>query len=228
MKASNILATALLAASTASGWDLSKRCENYPDLCLLSFIWCDYNGHCSLPSEVYPREITSNTEYPLILSDTNYTIQWQAKRQSDVPVRLKWSFGHLAWETNVTGTEFIFNPGDILNSFPTQQQPNASVADAWYAASQFPSNIISISRANMNKSSGEGDYSQQFMVQPGSMKEYLGTQIAIEYNKWKLGVGIGVGLGVPFLLAVTALITWLVCKKTMKKPEKKQVEMASQ
>ncbi|RWA10135.1 hypothetical protein EKO27_g4983 [Xylaria grammica] len=126
--------------------------------------------------------------------------------------------------TDVTGTEFIFNPNDILNSFPTQQWPNVSRGDAWYAASQSPLNIIRISRANevQNDSHPVGDYSRQFTVQPGLIKNYIDTQREIgynkEHNKWKLGVGLGVGLGVPFLIATTASITWLACKRTVKWP----------
>ncbi|KAJ8132604.1 hypothetical protein O1611_g1018 [Lasiodiplodia mahajangana] len=226
MKAFRILGAALLIASTVSGWDVSKRCEDYPDLCLLSFIWCDYKGHCSLPPNTYPKDITSNTEYPLILSHTNYTIRWQAKNQTNVPIRLRWRLDNLIWETNVTGTEFIFNADAILSSFPTPQSPDASVADAWFSASRSPSNIISIGRADRNASTAESiaDSSQQFIVQSLWMEDYLATQVKIEYSKWKFGVGLGVGLGVPFLLAITVLITWLVCKKTMKRPGEKHVE----
>ncbi|GAW11491.1 hypothetical protein ANO14919_008370 [Xylariales sp. No.14919] len=165
MRTFNALLTAFLVASTILGWDVSERCKDYPDLCLLLF--------------------------------------------------------------NITGTEFIFNPNDILDSFPTQQWPNISRGDAWYAASQSPLNIIRISRANevQNDSHPVGDYSRQFTVQPGLIKNYIDTQREIgynkEYNKWKLGVGLGVGLGVPFLIAITASTTWLVCKRTMKWPGEK-------
>ncbi|KAI1119682.1 hypothetical protein F5Y10DRAFT_292579 [Nemania abortiva] len=213
-----------------------KRCEFHPDLCLLSFVWCDGNGHCSLPPGAYPRNASSsNTGYPLLLSDTNYTIRWQAKNQSltDVPVQLTWlidDHSNLHWETNVTGTEFIFNPGEILNSFPTPRSPSTSIGDAWYAASQFPS-VISIFRADVNPSRVDGllgDRSQEFIVQSYQTEEYLSTQVQLEYNKWKFGVGLGVGLGVPFLLALAVLATWLVCKKTMTKSVGKRAEATPQ
>ncbi|KAI0102735.1 hypothetical protein GGR51DRAFT_278010 [Nemania sp. FL0031] len=226
MKTFHIISTTLFLASTVLGWDLSKRCEDYPDLCLLSFIWCDHMGHCSLPPNTYPKEITSNTEYPLILSHTNYTIRWQAKSQTDVPVRLRWRMDDIVWETNVTGPEFVFNADAIISSFPTPQSPNVSVADAWFAASRSPSNIISIGRADLNAShaNSTADASQQFIVQSSWMEEYLATQVQIEYNRWKFGVGLGVGLGVPFLLIIAVLTIWFVCKKTMKRPDRKHVE----
>ncbi|KAI0406549.1 hypothetical protein F4802DRAFT_102973 [Xylaria palmicola] len=229
MKTSTALATALLVASTVSGWDVEKRCGDLPDLCFLSFIWCDFKspGHCSLPPEVYPQFITSNTEYPIILVDTNYTVKWLAKQGNDEPVTFQWTMNYLTWETNVTGTEFVFNANDIINSFPTEKYPNAGPADAWYAASRSPENIFSITRAKTEGNVGY-DFSQQFMVQPGILKNYLETQRKIEYNKWRLPVGLSVGLGVPFLLVVTAAVTWLVCRRTMKKPESKPVELNPQ
>ncbi|KAI1347142.1 hypothetical protein F5Y01DRAFT_256576 [Xylaria sp. FL0043] len=229
MRTSTILATTVLAVSTAWSWNISKRCEDNGDLCFLSFIWCDYKGHCSLPPEVYPQEITSNTEYPMILADRNYTIKWESKDNSHGPIRLQWQMDKVNWETNVTGTEFIFNAAKILNSFPTEQHPNISAGDAWYAASQWPANIISITYANLNTNfNAPFDTTQQFIVQPSIVKDYIETQVKIQYNRWKLGVGLGVGLGVPFLVGLTALVTWLVCKRMMKKPQRRPMEMALQ
>ncbi|KAI1131668.1 hypothetical protein F5Y10DRAFT_53683 [Nemania abortiva] len=233
MKTSNALATALLVALTVSGWDVSKRCEDLPDLCFLSFIWCDEKdlGHCSLPPEVYPKSIRSDAQVPIVLSDTNYTIKWLAKQKSDEPVTFTWVIRNVTWETNVTGTEFGFNANDIIYSFPTEQHPNVSPADAWFQASGSPENWFIIARANKPRDANgivESDYSQQFMVQSSGLKDYFRTQRQIEYNKWKLPVGLSVGLGVPFLLAVTALVTWLICKRTMKKSEDKPVEMNPQ
>ncbi|KAI0100754.1 hypothetical protein GGR51DRAFT_575241 [Nemania sp. FL0031] len=230
MKTSNALATALLVALSVSCWDVEKRCEDLPDLCFLSFIWCDSKdpGHCSLPPEVYPESIRSDAQFPIILSDTNYTIKWLAKQNSDEPVTFTWVIRNVTWETNVTGTEFVFNANDIIYSFPTEQHPNISPADAWFEASGSPENWFSIARANKPRDANgivESDSSQQFMVEPSGLKDYLRTQRQIEYNKWKLPVGLSVGLGVPFLLAITALVTWLICKRTMKKPEEKPIEM---
>ncbi|KAJ3579471.1 hypothetical protein NPX13_g1099 [Xylaria arbuscula] len=226
-----LLATVLLLVPTVLGLDLEKRCEEKEDLCLLSFVWCNWRDNsrdCSLPDDTYPRSTTNNVEYPIILADTNYTIKWKSTKGKDGPVTFKWGMENLTWETAVTGTKFRFNPSEIISSFPTDKYPNASPADAWYGSTRFPMNIITITRAEVNQSEGvteSSDFSDQFLVQSGIAIEYLETQRKLEYNKWKLRVGLSVGLGVPVLLIITALTTWLLCKARMQKLVQKPMEL---
>ncbi|KAJ4179533.1 hypothetical protein NW755_012442 [Fusarium falciforme] len=70
---------------------------------------------------------------------------------------------------------------------------------------------------------GWQDMSSQFSVQNGWVAAAARAQYDIgkqkEANKWKLGVGIGVGLGVPFMMAVTGLLTWWFTKKKLTSTE---------
>lgn len=222
MKLSLPLISAL--APTVLAWDISKRECRSEDLCLQSFLWCPPDGgsSCSYPPDAYPLRKPSwsrTVNAALLLSDGAYTLSWKKPPHIDDPVTVVWSFGNdTSWETNATGTELILEPGKILSSFPTTQYPNVSSAEAWYAASQQPSNTITISLPSRADRHGRfpSDFSQQFIVEPGWMRRYLDIQATIareeEHNKWRLGVGVGVGVGVPVLLVLTAFVTWRLVK----------------
>ncbi|KAI0164595.1 hypothetical protein GGR57DRAFT_514600 [Xylariaceae sp. FL1272] len=223
MKVNKILATTISSVSLALAWDVQKnRCDHFKlDLCLKSFQWCDTrHGGCSLPEGAYPDKPASTKDIiPLLDPDMNYTLQWQTS-ELEVPVTISWVIGEgIGWETNVTGkTELIFNPREILNSFPTPQYPKNSSADAWHAI-YYPSGI------GLSQAGQQSDASQPFTIGQGLYKKYLKQQRENEYNRWKKGVGLGVGLGVPVLLILTALVTWLTTKRMMRKSEPKQIEM---
>ncbi|KAJ2989295.1 hypothetical protein NUW58_g3541 [Xylaria curta] len=117
----------------------------------------------------------------------------------------------VVWETNTTALEYIFNPGKVLDSFPTPQAPRMTREEAWYNASQYRGNVLIISQP---EAVGMGDnfplaLSQQFTVQSDVVEDYIQTQIDIsrqtEYNKWRLGVSIGLGIGLPSLVVAAAL-----------------------
>ncbi|KAI0513249.1 hypothetical protein F5B22DRAFT_656958 [Xylaria bambusicola] len=85
----------------------------------------------------------------------------------------------------VSGTGFLFNPEAIIYSFPSERYPDASPADAWLGAPRWPSNTITIARANANQSdvSREGsDFSDQFLLQPSILSDYLRIRRKLEYN----------------------------------------------
>ncbi|KAI1177763.1 hypothetical protein F4777DRAFT_576580 [Nemania sp. FL0916] len=221
---SSLLSAAALLVPIALGWDITKRkCPSY-DLCFQSFLWCppDASESCSFPPGAYAMKPppSRSVNAALLIADTNYTVAWTKTPPVDDPVTVQWNIARdIKWRTNITGTEFILEPGKILDSFPTTEYPNVSSAEAWHAATQDPTNSLTISRFSRPGRTGiiPSDFSQQFIVQPLWMRQYLSTQATISrdetYNKWKLGVGIGVGVGVPVLLVLTVLATLSFVKK---------------
>ncbi|KAI1332930.1 hypothetical protein F5Y16DRAFT_394240 [Xylariaceae sp. FL0255] len=218
MKFHHFPSTAILFTSVVSAFSLSDHCNNQPDICLQSFLWC-YTSHggCTFQPGVYPASLTTPKDPPLVRADQNYTINWLAKNTSDTrPFTFKYNFGNISWETNLTETSFNFNPWEILSSFPTEAFPNVTTGDAYYEAVRFGENTLVISRAGAGPDftvlDSDGVYvnladtSMEFTVGvAGDPSAWLNTQRAIEYNKWKKGVGIGVGIGVPVLLTAMAL-----------------------
>ncbi|KAI1323689.1 hypothetical protein F5Y16DRAFT_424837 [Xylariaceae sp. FL0255] len=164
---------------------------------------------------VYPLSVSNPYASPLVLSYKNFTIEWKENDASATsPVTFRYGWSHIYWETNVTGTSFVFNAASIIDSFPTEVWPTVSAADAWYEAQNAVTSILSIRRSGGDVTDGS-DMSMQFVLDTGGAGPYLDTQRALEYNKWRLGVGIGVGIGVPILLAITAFTAMFVTKKKM-------------
>lgn len=121
-------------------------------------------------------------------------------------------------------TSFLFNPYQILRDLYGNDQANATEFLATLAlAASGPGNIIRISQPeralaeNNTTPLAYTDYSSQFTIQNGWVPMYLDAQRSIVAGDYqhgiRLGVGIGVGLGVPFVVAITAVVTWLVCRK---------------
>ncbi|KAI1379885.1 hypothetical protein F4677DRAFT_407911 [Hypoxylon crocopeplum] len=233
-----------LFMSTVIGWDPSQRdCSGAP-LCLTSFKWCDPNGAgCYFPNGAYSSSATPRQSvYALLVESRNFTISWKLDiKNKDTPVRVRWALAaNSTWETNTTDSQIIFNPRDILSSFPLPSAPNLSAAEAEYNAIKDVSNTISISQPgiqNEEESSSSAtnapfDVSDQFVVATG-IEAFLKAQNELghrdEYGKWRLGVGIGVGLGAPILMIVTVLITGIVVRKRMAKSpvaHNKPIEMS--
>ncbi|KAI1124431.1 hypothetical protein F5Y10DRAFT_280194 [Nemania abortiva] len=185
-------------------------------LCLTSFKQCDdyYDEGCSEPPDAYPWMVSDNSaQLPALLGGINYTISWVfgPRGRTDVPVRIQWQMNSIVWETNTTESEYIFNPGEVLGSFPTPLAPNMTRENAWFNASQYTKNMLILSQPGAVLAGKDFPMttSQPFTVQPIIIKDYIQTQIDItrktEYNKWKLGLGIGLGIGIPFLVIATTL-----------------------
>ncbi|KAI1818114.1 hypothetical protein GGS20DRAFT_581817 [Poronia punctata] len=226
MKLSLIPIAAALTTHSALAWDISKEHKcNSEELCLQSFLWCppSHNGEsCTYPPDAYPLKPPSHggINPALLLSGKSYNIAWKkTQHRDDSRVRVQWKMpGGFSWETNTTKTEFVLEPGKILDSFPTAQYPNVSKEEAWHSVTQGVTNVITITFASDGDiPEGPWDTSQQFVVQSSWVEQYLSTQATMTrketYDKWKLGVGVGVGVGVPLLLALTALVTRLVVKR---------------
>ncbi|KAI0154185.1 hypothetical protein GGR57DRAFT_502764 [Xylariaceae sp. FL1272] len=185
--------------------------------------WCDpyHVGRCSLPPGAYPDHIRGGHRIPLLNAYENYTINWRTN-DPDVPTLVEWQ--GVGWVKNFTGTGFIFNASEILNSLPNA----TSRHEAWLAASRptfFLFGKPPDPKARVTIKYG----SDWFRVgNIDNIGEYMHAQREIEYNVWKKGVGLGVGLGVPALLVVTALVTWKLCKKSMKRAEKTEMEASAQ
>ncbi|RYP84829.1 hypothetical protein DL769_001092 [Monosporascus sp. CRB-8-3] len=236
-----------LFVSTVIGWDPSQRdCSDAP-LCLTSFKWCDSRGSegCYFPDGVYSVSVNPvHVIYALLVEDKNYTVSWKIdSRNKDIPVRVQWAFTRNdIWETSTRDSQIIFNPREILNSFPLHPaQSNPSRAEAEYIAIKDMRNVITISQPDLRKE-GESpnpaddyprDTTDQFVVATVITEDFLKAQKKIrhhdEYNNWKLGVGLGAGLGAPILMAGTALGTWIVLRKGMMEtpgPRNRPIEMS--
>ncbi|KAI3318237.1 hypothetical protein HD806DRAFT_526401 [Xylariaceae sp. AK1471] len=204
------------------------------EICLTSFRHCE-NHHdegCSTPPGAYTLLTSDRTvQAPALIDGTNYTLSWKLGPHKDAPVRIQWKIVDVGvvWETNTTESEYLFNPGKILASFPTPQALGMTSESAWFRASHNPTNELVFSQPEAGDSRGNYPqaFSQQFTVQPVFVETYLQTQAEIsrntEYNKWKLAVGIGVGLGVPLLLAVTAFGVFKVVKEKSRKQMNKDI-----
>ncbi|KAI1186313.1 hypothetical protein F5B17DRAFT_441174 [Nemania serpens] len=218
MKPYQFAATVSLFAHSAFGVNIQQHCPD-GQICLTSFKQCDnqYEEVCSELSGSYSRTASGNpVQLPAVLGDTNYTISWVfgPRGHADIPVRIQWRMDTIVWETDTTESEYIFNPGEILASFPTTLAPNMTSEHAWFNASQYSKNVLIVSQPdavlNMdNNNSLPMAISRQFTVQPNIIRDYVEAQIELarqtEYNKWRLGVGIGLGMGIPFLVAATTL-----------------------
>ncbi|KAI0459611.1 hypothetical protein F5B21DRAFT_499291 [Xylaria acuta] len=224
-----------LFAYVTPGANISPHCPQ-GQLCLASFKQCyqNYEEACRPPPGSYPWVPSENSaQLPALLGGTNYTIAWVfgPDGQVDVPVRIQWQMDSVVWETNTTASEYIFNPGKILTSFPTPQAPNMSPEIAWFNASQYSGNILIISQPEAVELGNHVPVvlSQQFTVQSDVIEDYLQTQIEIgrqtEYNKWKLGVSIGLGIGIPFLVCTTTLGVLAIVKMRSKKQSDEGVEV---
>jgi len=121
-------------------------------------------------------------------------------------------------------TSFLFKPDQILRDLYGDDRSNATEYLATLAiAAAGLSNIIRISQPERVLAENDTtplaytDFSSQFTIQSSLVPTYLDTQRSIIAGKYKrnirLGVGIGVGLGVPFAMASTAVVTWLVCRQ---------------
>jgi len=123
---------------------------------------------------------------------------------------------------DVTGSEFYFNPGEILKSFPSNSSsPQTSPMEAFGVAASSPDSLLTIDQPELKKE-GEtfnsySDRSSQFTVMAAGIVNYLdfsATAARQDLNrKWSMGVGIGVGLGVPITIALTAFGTLVFLKK---------------
>ncbi|KAI0398922.1 hypothetical protein F4802DRAFT_591597 [Xylaria palmicola] len=203
-----------LYALTVFGQDVSSCPRG--QLCLTSFKQCDNQQQkgCREPTGSYPwLPPEQSAQLPALLGGTNYTISWVFGPgvQIDIPVRIQWQMYSVVWETNTTASGYIFNPGRLLQSFPTPQAPNLTREMAWFNASQYNGSMLIISQP---EAVGMGEnfpiaLSQHFTVQPDIVGDYIKTQIGIsrqtEFNKWRLGVSIGLGIGIPFLAVATTL-----------------------
>ncbi|KAF2973452.1 hypothetical protein GQX73_g78 [Xylaria multiplex] len=250
------VAAVLLFPWAVLGIEPSPHCPR-GQLCLTSFKQCydDQGEGCSEPPGSYPWMTAENaSETPALLDDTNYTISWVfgPDGQPDVPVQIQWQMDSVVWDTSkyrnmccelvspeyllgdysdTTDSEYVFNPGKVLRSFPTPQAPYMAPESAWFNASHSRGNILIISQPAVV---GMGNdfpvaLSQQFTVQSGIIKDYIQTQIDIsrqtEYNKWRLGVSIGLGIGIPFLVVFVTCVVLEAAKKQARKQGDKNVEV---
>ncbi|KAI8944143.1 hypothetical protein F4801DRAFT_595172 [Xylaria longipes] len=229
------IATSLFAYATL-GANISLHCPQ-GQLCLTTFKQCynNYEEACRPPPGSYPWVASENSaQLPALLGGTDYTLSWVfgPDGQADIPVRIQWQMDGIVWETNTTASEYIFNPGKILASFPTPQAPSVSPEIAWFNASQYSDNVLIISQP---EAVGTGNdfpvaLSQQFTVQSDVIEDYIQTQIEIsrqtEYNMWRLGVSIGLGIGIPFLVCITTLAVLVIAKMRSEKQLDEGVETA--
>ncbi|GAB7342579.1 hypothetical protein MBLNU457_g0755t1 [Dothideomycetes sp. NU457] len=198
------------------------------------------NKGCNYPEDAYPLfDRKEPTNPAMLISTRNYTISWK-KADPNYPVRIQWLMPPFAsesviaprWDFNTTvpaPTSFVFNPYQILKDVYGLQDlypydsPNVTNATDFMAALYSGTsigNIIRISQPeraraeNNNLPYAYTDYSDQFSIQNGWVPRYMKAQRSIVAGKYqrgiRLGVGIGVGLGVPFIMAITAVVTWLV------------------
>lgn len=129
---------------------------------------------------------------------------------------------------DVTGSEFDFNPGEILKSFPSgSSSPQTSPMEAFGVAASSPGSVLTIDQPEL-KEEGEtfnsySDMSSQFTIMSAGVVNYLDFSAAAARQdlnrKWSLGVGIGVGLGVPIIMALTAFATLVFTKKRAAKAD---------
>ncbi|KAI0097367.1 hypothetical protein GGR51DRAFT_578172 [Nemania sp. FL0031] len=214
--------TVWLFAQSILALDVASHCPE-GQLCLTSFKQCEdyYEEGCCEPPGSYPWMASDDAvQLPALLGDNDYTLSWVfgPHGQTDIPVRIQWKMDSIVWETNTTDSEYIFNPGKILGSFPTPLAPNMTQENAWFNASQYTGNMLIISQPGAVHAGKEFPMttSQPFTVQPVIIKDYIQTQIEIarktESNKWKLGMGIGLGIGIPFLIVATTIGTLVMSR----------------
>ncbi|KAJ4171450.1 hypothetical protein NW754_013218 [Fusarium falciforme] len=178
-----------------------------------------------------------NTGYGVLLGTDEYNITW-IHADSDHPVSIEWRFlvGEtepdyggklLSWGVNITDSHYIFKPYDLFAKMASSPKFNLTETEIRSLASGMI-NVIFIRQPEKGDArDGWQDTELQFSVQNGWVAAAARAQYDIgkqkEANKWKLGVGIGVGLGVPFMMAVTGLLTWWFTKKlTSTEPPKLQ------
>ncbi|KAI1147104.1 hypothetical protein F4825DRAFT_465980 [Nemania diffusa] len=225
-----------LFAHVVLGVDMGQHCPE-DQLCLTSFKQCDdsYDEGCRELPGSYPWMSDNSVQLPALLGGTNYTISWVfgPRGQADVPVRIEWQMNFKVWETYTTESEYNFNPGEILASFPTPLAPNMTPEMAWFNASQYSGNLLIISQpgAVHNGENFPMTTSQLFTVQLPIVKDYIQTQIDItrktEYNKWRLGLGIGLGIGIPFLTVVITLIVLAISRMQSGRQMNEDVEIVT-
>lgn len=113
----------------------------------------------------------------------------------------------------------MFKPYDLFAKMASSSECNLTETEIRSLASGMV-NVIFISQPGKGDAEdGWQDVSSQFSVQNEWPIAAARAQYKIrkqkEADKWKLGVGIGVGLGVPFVMAVTGLLTWRFTKKKL-------------
>ncbi|KAI1177939.1 hypothetical protein F4777DRAFT_576492 [Nemania sp. FL0916] len=229
MKPYQLSTVLFLFAHPIHSADLASRCPA-DQLCLTSFKQCDndYDEGCQVPPESYPWTSSDGSGRILaLLANSSYNVSWVfgPQGQKNIPVRIQWKMTGIVWDTNTTESEYLFNPGNILASFPTCIAPNTTSENAWFYASQNTENVLILSQP---EAAGIEDKfseitSQRFTVQPEFTRNYIEAQIhtarQTEYNKWRSGVSIGLGIGIPFLVIATGFVVMALSKRQRNKPQ---------
>ncbi|RSL58401.1 hypothetical protein CEP54_007769 [Fusarium duplospermum] len=206
-------------------------CDDRIRICLTSFRWCD-SSPCDFPDNILSIHSDLDdrkTGYGVLLGTDEYNITW-INADSNYPVSIEWRFlvsesepnyggKLLSWGVNTTDSHYAFKPYDLFAKMASSPKVNLTETEIRSLASGMINVIFIRQPEKGDAEDAYQDTSSQFSVQNGWAISAARAQYEIgknkEADKWKLGVGVGVGLGVPFLMAVTGLLSWWFTKKRL-------------